>query len=245
MLKSEILENLNAIELYNSGKTLSEIGEIAGCDLTTVKDYLVKNNVQIRPRGVPKQIFKVREIIGNWEVLSEETKGLSSSNKSYGQFCKCTRCGYEAWVDLVKAKNKISNKCQKCKSSKLLNDDGTINYNYVIKEYYFNQHIKKNLERRSKVNTLEFNLTPEYLLELFEKQNRKCAISEINLDIRVIKSDDLLLSLDRIDSNIGYIEGNVQWVHKDINMMKQSYSLDYFKKMCCKVAEQNGYSKCN
>ena len=39
--------------------------------------------------------------------------------------------------------------------------------------------------------------------------------------------------------------GNIQWVHKDINMMKQSYSLDYFKEMCYKVAEQNGYSKCN
>lgn len=54
MLKSEILENLNAIELYNSGKTLNEIGKLAGCDLTTVKDYLVKNNVSIRARGVPR-----------------------------------------------------------------------------------------------------------------------------------------------------------------------------------------------
>ena len=27
-------------------------------------------------------------------------------------------------------------------------------------------------------------------------------------------------SLDRIDSKKGYIEGNVQWVHKNVNKMK-------------------------
>ena len=69
-----------------------------------------------------------------------------------------------------------------------------MNYDYVIKEYYFNQHIKRNLLRRSKVSTLEFSITPEYILDLFEKQNRKCAISGTNLDIRTVKSDGLILS---------------------------------------------------
>lgn len=49
----------------------------------------------------------------------------------------------------------------------------------------------------------------------------------------------VLLHLDRIDSSKGYIEGNVQWVHKDVNMMKQNYSQKYFIEMCKKIYETN------
>lgn len=44
-------------------------------------------------------------------------------------------------------------------------------------------------------------------------------------------------SLDRIDSNMDYQEENVQWLHKDINMMKQQFDQDYFIQMCCAVAD--------
>lgn len=53
-------------------------------------------------------------------------------------------------------------------------------------------------------------------------------------------------SLDRIDSKIGYIEGNVQWVHKDINKMKNSHTHATFLQWCrlcvdnCKVND-DGY----
>lgn len=244
MTKIELLRKLKAEDLYTSGKKLKEIAELANCSEATVSTYLKSLNVETR-FSPGKTIFKVGEIIGNWKVLSEEIKESEGSNRSYCQYCECIRCGHKAWVCLMNKKRIDSNKCGKCKNSKLLNNDGTMNYDYVIKEYYFNQHIKRNLSRRSKVSTLEFSITPEYILDLFEKQGRKCAISGTNLDIRTVKSDGLILSLDRIDSNKGYIEGNVQWLHKDINMMKQSYSNEYFKEMCYRVAEQNGYSKCN
>jgi archaellum component FlaC len=46
-------------------------------------------------------------------------------------------------------------------------------------------------------------------------------------------------SLDRVDSAKGYIKGNVQWVHKDINMMKQQYSQEYFIQMCRLTTEHS------
>lgn len=46
-------------------------------------------------------------------------------------------------------------------------------------------------------------------------------------------------SLDRIDSSKGYVEGNVHWVHKDINIMKWDFPLETFIKMCKFVAENN------
>lgn len=43
-------------------------------------------------------------------------------------------------------------------------------------------------------------------------------------------------SLDRIDSSVGYVVGNIQWVHKDVNMAKQSMSHESFVQMCLEVA---------
>jgi len=45
-------------------------------------------------------------------------------------------------------------------------------------------------------------------------------------------------SLDRIDSSKGYIEGNVQWVHKMVNMSKQQYTQEEFINMCIAVANK-------
>lgn len=45
-------------------------------------------------------------------------------------------------------------------------------------------------------------------------------------------------SLDRIDSSKPYIIDNIQWVHKDINFMKRTYSHDYFIKLCKLVANK-------
>ena len=37
----------------------------------------------------------------------------------------------------------------------------------------------------------------------------------------------------------GYIEGNIQWVHKDINMTKQSLSSEEFIQLCKDVAKHS------
>jgi predicted SprT family Zn-dependent metalloprotease len=43
-------------------------------------------------------------------------------------------------------------------------------------------------------------------------------------------------SIDRIDSSLGYVEGNVQWVHTMVNMAKNKYNQDKFIEMCYAVA---------
>lgn len=44
-------------------------------------------------------------------------------------------------------------------------------------------------------------------------------------------------SLDRKDNTRGYTLNNVQWVHKDVNIMKNTFDRDYFVSMCRRVAE--------
>jgi hypothetical protein len=76
----------------------------------------------------------------------------------------------------------------------------------------------------------------EYLWELFLKQNRVCSLSGLPLRFVNAKQDGNA-SLDRIDSNKGYIVGNVQWVDKNINAMKSDLSEDDFIRFCSFVTK--------
>ena len=80
---------------------------------------------------------------------------------------------------------------------------------------------------------VELSITIEDGWNLFLKQDRKCSLTGLILSFpKKFNDKSWTASLDRIDSSKGYIEGNVQWVHKDINMMKRIYTQEHFIKMC-------------
>ena len=83
---------------------------------------------------------------------------------------------------------------------------------------------------------LKFLVDINYLWRLFEKQMGKCALTALPLQFPISHYDvghgKGNASLDRINSNLGYTKGNVQWVHKDVNMMKQEFSQNHFIKLC-------------
>jgi hypothetical protein len=72
----------------------------------------------------------------------------------------------------------------------------------------------------------ECNLDLDYLLDLWNKQEGKCIYTNINMILPdgVLKGTMLTASLDRIDSSIGYLKGNVQFTLTPINLMKSSMS---------------------
>lgn len=79
----------------------------------------------------------------------------------------------------------------------------------------------------AKKRQLNFEITPQHAFEMLESQNYKCRYSGLVINLsRDIK--ERTASIDRIDSDIGYVEGNIQWVHKDINRMKSNFSEDKF-----------------
>jgi hypothetical protein len=86
---------------------------------------------------------------------------------------------------------------------------------------------------------LPFDIDIEYIWDLFLKQNRKCSLSGVDIYFRGKSSRDITASLDRIDNSLGYIKGNVQWVHKDVNKMKNVFTQEYFLDMCKKIAQQH------
>lgn len=126
------------------------------------------------------------------------------------------------------------------KVSKLLRENNIIDISYKVGKYnkgwkgtgdiskqYWNQII-----HHAKIRNLEISITIEYVWNLFIKQNRKCALSGLDLNFAAFGHAEQTASLDRIDSIKGYIEGNVQWVHKDINIMKMDMNEYQFIKMC-------------
>lgn len=87
----------------------------------------------------------------------------------------------------------------------------------------FYSRAKKGAEARG----LCWDLNIAYLDKLWVDQNEKCAYTGEIL-IFGTNSNEQTASLDRIDSRMGYVENNVQYVHKNINEMKWNWSEEKF-----------------
>lgn len=78
-------------------------------------------------------------------------------------------------------------------------------------------------QKSAKTRSLDWNISIEYGWELFLKQERKCALSDLPIQFTKDPHDKMNMqtaSIDRIDNKKPYEEGNVQWVHKKMNFMK-------------------------
>lgn len=154
------------------------------------------------------------QIFGKWTVIKRlERRGKRGSYKWY---CKC-ECGYEGQVDgsaLLRGKSKSCRTCYKGK--------------YIIYPLYIR------MISRARSKGFIVNISMEYLEKLLEKQNYKCALTgqDISPLRRITHNIKPTASIDRIDSSKGYIEGNVQWVHKDINRLKGSLTSQEFINLC-------------
>lgn len=76
----------------------------------------------------------------------------------------------------------------------------------------------------------ECTLTRSDLLDLWERQNGRCFYSDIELS--TLPALDTSVSVERLDSSIGYTPNNTVLVCNVINRMKSDIDLDLFLKMC-------------
>lgn len=92
--------------------------------------------------------------------------------------------------------------------------------------------------RSAKRRHLAFAIDLLYVWGLFEQQGGRCAFTGIPI---IAYGPHPTASLDRIDPTQGYIQGNVQWVHKVVNIMRNVYSVKQFVKICLLVAHRQGW----
>jgi transposase len=96
---------------------------------------------------------------------------------------------------------------------------------------------------KCRVRKKEFTITLEYVADLWEEQGGKCAISGLKMNDprnwtdahQRRKNGPLNGSLDRINSNYGYVEGNVQWTCTFANYAKNNYDNNEIKKIFNKL----------
>lgn len=100
--------------------------------------------------------------------------------------------------------------------------------------------MKKNAEKRK----IPFNITMEYIGNLFEKQKGYCALTGIKLELKKnIQDNKQTASLDRKDSGKGYIIGNLQWIHKRINKLKTDFVEDELIELCTYIVNYQHQKK--
>jgi hypothetical protein len=100
-------------------------------------------------------------------------------------------------------------------------------------------------EKRDTKARREFDITPEYMEELWRIQGGRCAISNERMTRfeghgknSIIESNG---SIDRIDSKKGYVKGNVQWVTWEVNRMKGRLDYDTLVHACDSVIRNVTY----
>lgn len=167
-----------------------------------------------------KYVPKIGEVYRDWTVISDKVFKKESNRSTYWKV-KC-KCGTEEIRDAAHLTSGKTSSCKSCAALKLP----------------FEQSYLRKIKKRAKSSGLEFNLTLEYITSIF---NGECKLSGLPIQFGKhwkLKLSDQTASLDRIDSKKGYIIGNVQWVHKDINMMKWSFDQEYFIILCKKIAER-------
>ena len=92
------------------------------------------------------------------------------------------------------------------------------------------------LKERSNRKNLTFNLNGNYLWKLFLKQNRCCSLSGIEIVFPkawgIRSKTQITASLDRIDSNKGYIKGNIQVISIICNHAKNNLTHNEMLEFC-------------
>lgn len=176
----------------------------------------------MRPRDVGSETPGA--IFGTWKVVGPaDFRGGGRALK-----CVCLMCGRGRTIGKTYLKT-TKVRCWDCKQSarvKACADPAVLDGGpWAI--------LRDRAKRGADNRKIPFNLTRAELKHLYDEQHGRCALSGVELS--VLKP--VTASLDRIDSRGWYNVGNVQWVHKNVNIAKHTLSNEEFIGMCLAVAQ--------
>lgn len=167
------------------------------------------------------KIFNKEDRFKSWTIV--EGPIYKNHMAYYKVRCDCGTEAYKLPVELLYTNRDFC--CEKCARKKST-------YDLTVKNGRKGDLTKteyNRLKRSAEVRNLLFEVTMEYLWDLFLKQNNTCAITGDYMN-NIGEA-----SLDRINSDLGYVENNVQWVTKQANLSKHIMSMDQLYGFCRKV----------
>lgn len=194
-----------------------------------------------------KRKYPIPEIghqFNDWTVVDNKLRQCPTiKQKVKGVVVEC-KCGNDAILPPSYLYRGKSQRCQRCKGDRL----SALKFKGVgeLSSSYFTQ-IKRNAKHRN----LTFNVPIQYLWDLFIQQEQKCALSGVEITLSKSYANKIrkgrtkgraiyeTASVDRINSNKGYEKGNVQWVHKTVNLMKNNLNQQLFIDFCNQITKQH------
>lgn len=215
MINENELKNLYLTE----GKSLREIASIFGVSDSSIFRYIKKYNLSKKRKYIYEDLTNVK--FGTVTALSHVKTGRYQQGGTYHIWkCKCD-CGNIFNTRAGNLKNLKT--CKICAggllSKKLTKCPIDFNIWYRIKD-------------RCRKKGIDLDITPDYLYELFVEQKGKCGLSGVDISFGKRRKDLSTASPDRINSNLGYIKGNIMWVHKHVNTMKNTKSIEELVQWC-------------
>ena len=131
----------------------------------------------------------------------------------------------------------FQHRCKKC-----LEKDPT-RVNRLIKKDDLDLFIKDRFHgarSRSIKKGIEFELTLEYLKDLWNIQNGLCAITKIKMTHTILEGKlKTNLSIDKVDPALGYTKDNIQLVCNIVNVMKSNMSIENLMYFCKLIIQEN------
>lgn len=219
----EIVDNISTVKNGHTYVTvICKCGKVQLSCLSDLKNGNITKCQSCKARERSRKV-KIGDKFKCWTII-----GGPKSNKHqcllWEVQCDCKET--TKWVQANELMNPNKHfKCQKCAAI----DRGEIQAinNGKIGELKLTQYtrIKRSAEKRN----IEFNVSLEDLWNLFISQKQICAIT--GDFIETINS----ASLDRIDSTLWYINGNVQWVTYQANVSKHIMNMSELYEFCKKV----------
>lgn len=152
---------------------------------------------------------------------------VEKRNKTSIWLCACD-CGNQAKVSRNNLRSGHAKSCGCLKRRKFKESKTWQGYEDISLRTW--SDIKNKAESRE----LDFLITIEEAWEKFQEQNGFCALTGWPISLFAPKGNYSAksASLDRIDSNKGYLKDNIQWVHKDVNLMKSWFPNERFLQVC-------------
>jgi len=131
----------------------------------------------------------------------------------------------------------FQHRCKKC----VMKDP--LRYNRYSDSENLQLYIKdilNGIKSRSRTKNLKFELTVEFLIDMFNNQNGECAISKEKMTyIRSKGRIQTNISVDKINPSLGYTKDNVQLLCVIINIMKSNLSMSELKHFCNLILKHN------
>jgi len=213
-IKYDISQSYLKREYIKNNRTMNSIAKEIGCHKSTVRNYLEKYKIK-RNYSLAGQTFTRLIVIKRFDGIKGKYKGQRMWE------CQCA-CGNETILSTHELKSGNTKSCGCWIRVNRNNYKNWKGYKEITGKWWGG--IKRGAIKRSH----KFKISIKYAWNLF-----------VSIELALTNRHRATASLDRIDNTRGYINGNVQWVHKDVNYMKQKFEQEYFIKLCKKIAWKN------